>query len=59
VHHQGPRTLVVDLDGVDRGDIVSALVGAGIAVERVSPSRRLEDAFLDLVGGDSSGAAGS
>jgi ABC-2 type transport system ATP-binding protein len=51
VRQQGPRTLVCDLDGVGRGQIVSALVGAGIAVERVAPSRRLEDAFLDLVGG--------
>ncbi|MBO0702284.1 MAG: ATP-binding cassette domain-containing protein, partial [Candidatus Dormibacteraeota bacterium] len=49
VRQDGPRTLVCDLDGVDRGQIVSALVGAGIAVERVAPSRRLEDAFLDLV----------
>ena len=49
VRRQGSRTLVCDLDGVDRAQIVTALVGAGIAVERVAPSRRLEDAFLDLV----------
>ena len=50
IRPQGSRTLVCDLDGIDRGRIVGALVGAGIAVERVAPSRRLEDAFLDLVG---------
>ncbi|MBO0746032.1 MAG: ATP-binding cassette domain-containing protein, partial [Candidatus Dormibacteraeota bacterium] len=54
VRLQGARTLVCDLDGVDRGDVVNALVGAGIAVERLAPSRRLEDAFLDLVGGATS-----
>ncbi len=54
VRLQGARTLVCDLDGVDRSDVVSALVGAGIAVDRVAPSRRLEDAFLDLVGGATS-----
>jgi hypothetical protein len=32
--------------------MVTKLVDAGIAVDRVAPSRRLEDAFLDLVGGD-------
>ena len=31
-------------------DLVAALVGAGIPVERVAPSRRLEDAFLALIG---------
>ncbi len=51
VRQQGPRTLVCDLDGVDRAEMVTALVGAGIGVERLAPSRRLEDAFLDLVGG--------
>jgi len=29
---------------------VAALVGAGIPVERVAPSRRLEEAFLALIG---------
>jgi ABC-2 type transport system ATP-binding protein len=45
--------LVVDLDGVPRADIVAALVNAGVGVDRVAPRRRLEDAFLSLVGGDS------
>src|SRR2546423_1064745 len=43
------RTLVVDLDGVRRSDVVAALVHAGIAVESVIPKRRLEDAYLSIV----------
>jgi ABC-2 type transport system ATP-binding protein len=45
-------TLTVDLDGTSRADAVAALVHAGIGVDRVVPRRRLEDAFLALVGGD-------
>src|SRR5436305_15024411 len=45
-------TLVVDLDGTPRADAVAALVRAGIGVDRVVPRRRLEDAFLALVSGD-------
>jgi ABC-2 type transport system ATP-binding protein len=48
----GNGTLVVDLDGAPRADMVAALVGAGVGVEKVVPRRRLEDAFLALVGGD-------
>jgi ABC-2 type transport system ATP-binding protein len=44
--------LIVDMDGVARADAVAALVNAGIGVDRVAPRRRLEDAFLSLVGGD-------
>jgi hypothetical protein len=29
--------------------VVAALVAAGVPVERVGPSRRLEDAFLALI----------
>ena len=47
------RGLVVDLDGMPRTDVVAALVNAGVGVDRVVPRRRLEDAFLALVGGDS------
>lgn len=47
--------LVVDLDGVPRPEVVAALVGAGIGVDRVVPRRRLEDAFLALVGEDTTG----
>ncbi len=44
--------VVVDADGVPRSELVAALVNAGIGVDRVAPRRRLEDAFLTLVGGD-------
>ncbi|QNG37493.1 alpha/beta fold hydrolase [Geodermatophilaceae bacterium NBWT11] len=42
--------LVVDLGGTSRAAAVAALVGAGIGVDQVTPRRRLEDAFLSLVG---------
>jgi ABC-2 type transport system ATP-binding protein len=48
----GGRGLVVDIDGMPRADVVAALVKAGIGIDRVAPRRRLEDAFLSLVGGD-------
>jgi ABC-2 type transport system ATP-binding protein len=44
--------LVVDMNGVPRADVVAALVRAGVGVDRIAPRRRLEDAFLSLVGGD-------
>jgi ABC-2 type transport system ATP-binding protein len=44
--------IVVDIDGIPRSELVAALVNAGIGVDRVAPRRRLEDAFLSLVGGD-------
>ncbi|HKE63523.1 MAG TPA: alpha/beta fold hydrolase [Micromonosporaceae bacterium] len=44
--------LVVNLDGTARAEVVAALVRAGVGVDRVAPRRRLEDAFLALVGGD-------
>lgn len=44
--------LLVDLNGTPRAEVVAALVQAGVAVDRVVPRRRLEDAFLALVGGD-------
>jgi ABC-2 type transport system ATP-binding protein len=49
----GRSSLIVDLNGTARTDVVAALVRAGIGVDRVVPRRRLEDAFLTLVGGDS------
>jgi ABC-2 type transport system ATP-binding protein len=49
----GRSGLVVDLNGTARTDVVAALVRAGVGVDRVVPRRRLEDAFLTLVGGDS------
>jgi ABC-2 type transport system ATP-binding protein len=48
----GGTGLVVDIDGTPRAEVVAALVNAGIGVDRVVPRRRLEDAFLALVGGD-------
>ncbi|MET7422226.1 alpha/beta fold hydrolase [Dactylosporangium sp. NPDC005555] len=48
----GNGGLVVNLDGVPRSEVVAALVRAGVGIDRVTPRRRLEDAFLSLVGGD-------
>ncbi|NIJ11507.1 ABC-2 type transport system ATP-binding protein [Saccharomonospora amisosensis] len=39
-----------DLDGLPRSEAVAALVRAGVSVEQAGPRRRLEDAFLQLVG---------
>ncbi|MEV4413646.1 ATP-binding cassette domain-containing protein [Catellatospora sp. NPDC049609] len=52
----GERTLVVDLGGVSRTEAVSALVRAGVGIDRVTPRRRLEDAFLALVGDSTAGS---
>ncbi len=53
---EGSREVVVDHDGRARAEVVAALVGAGVGVERVVPRRRLEDAFLALVGADTRGS---
>ncbi|MGY1802720.1 alpha/beta fold hydrolase [Blastococcus sp. SYSU D00922] len=42
--------LVADLDGYGRAAALQALVAAGIDVDQFTPRRRLEDAFLALVG---------
>ncbi|WP_241037049.1 alpha/beta fold hydrolase [Blastococcus litoris] len=42
--------LVADLDGYSRAAALQALVAAGIDVDQFTPRRRLEDAFLALVG---------
>ncbi|WP_243469639.1 alpha/beta fold hydrolase [Klenkia marina] len=42
--------LVVELGDLTRAEAVAALVEAGIGVDQVTPRRRLEDAFLSLVG---------
>jgi len=42
--------LVADLDGTSRSRALQALVESGVAVEQFTPRRRLEDAFLALVG---------
>ncbi|WP_073485905.1 alpha/beta fold hydrolase [Streptoalloteichus hindustanus] len=39
-----------DLGDLPRSAAVAALVAAGVAVDQVGPRRRLEDAFLQLVG---------
>jgi len=44
--------LVLRLTGTPRGDLVRALVEAGLQVDRVTPQRGLEEAFLALVGED-------
>jgi ABC-2 type transport system ATP-binding protein len=51
VVREGDGTVVADLDGTPRAAAVAALVRAGVGVDRVVPRRRLEDAFLALVGG--------
>ena len=42
--------LVVELGEVSRATAIAALVQAGIAIDQITPRRRLEDAFLSLVG---------
>jgi ABC-2 type transport system ATP-binding protein len=45
-----PPGLDVELDGLPRTEVVAALVRAGVGVRTVMVRRRLEDAFLHLVG---------
>ncbi|MGS2613163.1 alpha/beta fold hydrolase [Micromonospora sp. LZ34] len=52
----GEGQLVVDTNGTARSEVVAELVRAGIGVDRVVPRRRLEDAFLALVGETSRGS---
>ncbi|MEU4771436.1 alpha/beta fold hydrolase [Micromonospora sp. NPDC023644] len=52
----GEGQLVVDTNGTARSEVVAELVRAGIGVDRVVPRRRLEDAFLALVGENSRGS---
>jgi ABC-2 type transport system ATP-binding protein len=52
----GPSGLIVDMNGTPRGELVASLVRAGVDVDRVVPRRRLEDAFLALVGDNSRGS---
>jgi ABC-2 type transport system ATP-binding protein len=46
---QHPDGVLVHHDGVPPSAVVATLVAAGVPVERVGPSRRLEDAFLALI----------
>ena len=41
--------LVVELTDGSRADLASMLVGAGLRLETIMPTQRLEDAFLDLL----------
>jgi ABC-2 type transport system ATP-binding protein len=41
--------VLVHPNGVPAATVVATLVGAGIPVERITPNRRLEDAFLALI----------
>ncbi|TDC32340.1 alpha/beta fold hydrolase [Micromonospora sp. KC213] len=52
----GDGQLVVDTNGTARSEVVAQLVRAGVGVDRVVPRRRLEDAFLALVGENSRGS---
>ncbi|GAB1643389.1 alpha/beta fold hydrolase [Krasilnikovia sp. MM14-A1259] len=52
----GDTGLIVDMNGTPRADVVASLVQAGVGVDRVVPRRRLEDAFLALVGDNSRGS---
>ncbi len=52
----GPSSLIVDMNGTPRAEMVASLVRAGVEVDRVVPRRRLEDAFLALVGDNSRGS---
>ena len=53
-HHDG---VLVHPDGLPASQVVAALVGAGVPVERVMPNRRLEDAFLALIASPDGGSA--
>jgi ABC-2 type transport system ATP-binding protein len=50
-----PDGVLVHHDGVPPSTVVAALVAAGVPVERVGPSRRLEDAFLALIAAPGNG----
>jgi ABC-2 type transport system ATP-binding protein len=49
-------SLVVELGELSRAEAVAALVRAGVGIDRVTPRRRLEDAFLALVGTSTAGS---
>lgn len=44
--------LVVEMDGGRRSDLAAALTGAGLRLETIMATQRLEEAFLDLLGDD-------
>jgi ABC-2 type transport system ATP-binding protein len=48
--HTESDGLTVEIESIDRSELVAALVHAGVGVRTVTARRRLEDAFLNLVG---------
>jgi ABC-2 type transport system ATP-binding protein len=48
VHAQGDGLVMEMADG-KRSDVAAALIGAGLRLETLMPTQRLEDAFLDLL----------
>ncbi len=48
--HADDDSVHASMNGVPRAAALSALVAAGVAVDQAGPRRRLEDAFLELVG---------
>lgn len=44
--------LLVRLDGLGTPQLLAELLRLEVPVDRVGPHRRLEDAFLTLIGGD-------
>jgi ABC-2 type transport system ATP-binding protein len=51
--------LIVELRSGSRADLTDALVGAGLRVETVMATQRLEDAFLDLLAANDANGATS
>jgi ABC-2 type transport system ATP-binding protein len=43
------RGLSLELDGIERKEVVAALVGSGVGVETVTARHQLEDAFIGLL----------
>ncbi|WP_430780567.1 alpha/beta fold hydrolase [Actinoplanes sp. G11-F43] len=56
VKTEGDSSLIVEMNGTARSEVVASLVTAGVGVDRLVPRRRLEDAFLSLVGDNSRGS---
>jgi ABC-2 type transport system ATP-binding protein len=54
-----PDGILVHQNGLPASDVVAALVGAGVPVEKVDRVRRLEEAFLELVAAPGDGAPGA
>ena len=50
-----PPGLSITLDGLQRKDLVAALVKAGVGVETITSRHRLEDAFLQMLADEGEG----